>query len=94
MEKNLQVQAKEVVLNGEGIVNRCFVRRIQIDSEAYRMVADKRFVSSKDIGEESVSVTFRDGSSGEYPLANVKIALFRVPSESRSCTKSSRGHTS
>ena len=51
------------------------MRRIQIDSGASRTVVDRRLVSSKDIGEESISVTFGNGTSGEYPLATVKIAF-------------------
>ena len=76
-EKNLQVQerTKEVIWHGEGRVNGRFVRRIQIDSGASRTVVDRRLVSSKDIGEESISVTFGNGTSGEYPLATVKIAF-------------------
>ena len=76
-EKNLQVQerTKEVIWYGEGRVNGRFVRRIQIDSGASRTVVDRRLVSSKDIGEESISVTFGNGTSGEYPLATVKIAF-------------------
>ena len=66
---------KEVVWHGEGRVNICFVGRIQIDSCASRTVVDRRLVSSKDIGKESISVTFQNGTSREYPLATVKIAL-------------------
>ena len=51
------------------------MRRIQIEGGASRMVVDRRLVSSKDIGEESISVTFGNGTSGEYPLATVKIAF-------------------
>ena len=74
-EKNLQAKekSKEAIWYGEGRVNGRFVGRIQIDSGASRTVVDRRLVDLDDIGEESISVTFGNGTTGEYPLAKVRI---------------------
>ena len=54
-----------------GEVNGQHVRRIQIDSGASRSVVKKSLTSPSDIREESIVVTFGNGTSGEYPLAPV-----------------------
>ena len=74
-EKTLHVQeeCEKIRFFGEGEVNGRPVQKIQIDSGASRTVIDRSLVSQKDIGEESIKVTFGNGASGEYPLATVKV---------------------
>ena len=60
-------------LRGEGTVNGQGVKRIQIDTGASRTIVDKRFVRAEDLKKDKIRVTFGNQSSGEYPLANVRI---------------------
>ena len=46
---------------------------IQIDSGASRTIVDRRLVPLKDIAEETITVTFGNETSGEYPLATVQV---------------------
>ena len=43
---------------------------IQIDSGA-----DRRLVPFEEIGKETITVTFGNGTSGEYPLAPVRVTF-------------------
>ena len=74
-EKTLHVQEKyqKIRFFGDGEVNGRPVQRIQIDSEAAQTVTDTSQNSQKEIGKESIKVTFGNGASGEYPLATVKV---------------------
>ena len=56
-------------LFGEGEVNGQHIKRIQIDSGASRTVVKRSLISPSDIGEETIVVTFGNGTSGEYPLS-------------------------
>ena len=75
--KSLRVkeELEQVLLFGEGEVNGQPVQRIQIDSGASRTVVDRRLVPVKDISEETITVTFGNGTSGEYPLAPVRVTF-------------------
>ena len=75
--KSLRVkeELEQVLLFGEGEVNGQPVQRIQIDSGASRTVVDRRLVPVKDIGDETITVTFGNGTSGEYPLAPVRVTF-------------------
>ena len=59
-------------LFGEGEVNGQLVKRIQINSEESRTVV-RSLISPSDIGEETIVVTFGNGTSGEYLLAPVRV---------------------
>ena len=74
-EKNLRVQEgqEEVKFFGKGEINRRPVKRIQIDSGASRTIVNRRLVSEEDIGRETIRVTFGNGATGEYPLADVRM---------------------
>ena len=75
IEKTLHIQeeCKKILFFGEGEVNERPVQRIQIDSGTSRTVIDRSLILQKDIGEESIKVTFGNGASGEYPLATVRV---------------------
>ena len=62
-------------LFGEGEVNGQLIKRIQIDSGASRTVVRRSLISPSDIGEETIVVTFGNGTSGEYPLAPVRVKI-------------------
>ena len=51
------------------------VKRIQINSGASRTVVRRSLISPSDIGEETIVVTFGNGTSGEYPLAPVRVKI-------------------
>ena len=74
-EQNLRVreESEKMVTFGEGKVNGQPVQRIQIDSGASRTVVDRRLVPFEEIGKETITVTFGNGTSGEYPLAPVPL---------------------
>ena len=75
--KSLRVkeELEQVLLFGEGEVNGQPVQRIQIDSGASGTVVDRRLVPVKDIGDETITVTFGNGTSGEYPFASVRVTF-------------------
>ena len=58
-----------------GEVNRQPVTRIQLDSGASRTVVNTSLISPTDIGEKSIVVTFGNGTSGENPLATIKVKV-------------------
>ena len=60
-------------LRGEGVINGREVKRIQIDTGASRTIVDRRLVQVKDLKEDRIKVIFGNQSSGEYPLADVRI---------------------
>ena len=76
-EKTFHAQGvtEKVGLFGEGEVNGRHVRRIQIDIGASRTVVKRSLISPSDIREESIVVTFGNGTSGEYPLAPVRVKI-------------------
>ena len=76
-EKNLRVQEGKSKggLYTEGEINGRLVKRIQIDSGASRTVVKRSLISPADIDGESIKVTFGNGTSGEYPLASVRVKL-------------------
>ena len=71
-EKNLRVQ-EEVKFFGDGEINGRPVKRIQIDSGASCTIVNRRLVSEEDIGRETIRVTFGNGATGEYPLADIRV---------------------
>ncbi len=73
-EQNLRVreESEKIITFGEGKVNG---QRIQIDSGASRTVVDRRLVPFEEIGKETITVTFGNGNSGEYPLAPVRVTF-------------------
>ena len=76
-EKNLRVQEGKSKrgLYTEGEINGRLVKRIQIDSGTSRTVVKRSLISPADIDGESIKVTFGNGTSGEYPLASVRVKL-------------------
>ena len=68
-------ELEQVLLFGEGKVNGQPMQRIQIDSGASRTVVDRRLVPVKDISDETITVTFGNETSGEYPLAPVQVTF-------------------
>ena len=76
-EKSLHVQEEcEKIRFFGGEVNGQPVKRMQIDSGASRTIIDRSLLSQKDIGQESIRVTFGNGTGGEYPLATVKVKFY------------------
>ena len=76
-EKTFHVRedTRKTSLFGEGEVNGQHVKRIQINSRASRTVVKRSLRSPSDIGEETIVVTFGNGTSGEYPLALVRVKI-------------------
>ena len=64
-----------ITMFGEGEVNGQPVRRIQIDIGASKTVVNWSLISPADIGKESIVVTFGNGTSGEYPLAPIRVKI-------------------
>ena len=58
-----------------GEINGRHVGRIQIDSGASRTVVKRSLISPSDIREQSIVVTFGNGISGEYLLAQVRVKI-------------------
>ena len=59
----------------KGEVNGQPVTRIQLDSGAFRTVVNRSLISHTDNGEKSIVVTFGNWTSGEYPLATIKVKV-------------------
>ncbi len=74
-ERGLRVreECETIRFFGEGQVNGKSVKRIQLDSGASRTIVNRNLIAGEDIGEESIRVTFGNGTAGEYPLATVKV---------------------